>query len=373
MKDKLVSSSIRRHGAFVVYVVFASVLAAGCSDQSTLTSVPAAGESSPTTWKISDGVEYPTGRLLARSEDGVMLPDGSLIVADQRYGLVEINTAGQVRAFGQFEDTNYSHNPPATEGGPNGVHFTYDKTGVLTADVFSGAIYKTSIAEERTVVVYSHEYGVNTAKEDSTGAIWFTQSTRNFGEERLFEAIAKPIPDGILYRLQPGASDINETTLTMVVDELNFANGFYIDEQRKKLYLSETLANRVLVFDLDISAGTLSNRAVLATIPSPDNMDLNHDGTLWVASPLSNQIHRIDLDTGTVDVVFDAQTKQGVIALTEGIRRVEIGNGIADLLGTETTGEMPGLLTGMILGGETDPFYVANLGAALIKISPIIE
>ena len=48
-------------------------------------------------------------------------------------------------------------------------------------------------------------------------------------------------------------------------------------------------------------------------------------------------------------------------------------NGIADLLGTETTGEMPGLLTGMILGGETDPFYVANLGAALIKISPTIE
>lgn len=126
--------------------------------------------------------------------------------------------------------------------------------------------------------------------------------------------------------------------------------------------MAETLANRVLVFDLDVSAGTLSNRAVLAAIPSPDNMDLNHDGTLWVASPLSNQIHRIDLDTGTADVVFDAQTKRGAIALAEGIRRVEAGNGIADLLGTETTGEMPGLLTGMILGGETDPFYVANLG-----------
>ena len=373
MKRILKSSLIRGHGAHIMFVVSAALLTVACSEGTEPTPVPAPDESSPITWKIADGVEYPTGRPLARSEDGVMLPDGSLIVADQRYGLVEINTAGQVRAFGQFENASYSHNPPVTEGGPNGVHFTYDRSGVLTADVFSGAIYKTSIAEEKTVVVYSHDYGVNTAKEDSTGAIWFTQSTQNLGEERLFEAIAKPIPDGLLYRLQPGATDFDKPTPTLVVGELNFANGFYIDEQRNKLYLSETLANRVLVFDLDVSAGALSNRAVLAAIPSPDNMDLNHDGTLWVASPLSNQIHKIDLDTGNVGVVFDAQTEQGAIALAEGLRRVDAGNGIADLLGSETTGEMPGLLTGMILGSETDPFYVANLGAALIKVLPKTE
>ena len=43
---------------------------------------------------------------------------------------------------------------------------------------------------------------------------------------------------------------------------------------------------------------------------------------------------------------------------------------MADLIGPETTGKMPGLLTGMILGSESDPFYVANLGAALIQVSP---
>ena len=64
------------------------------------------------------------------------------------------------------------------------------------------------------------------------------------------------------------------------------------------------------------------------------------------ASPLSNQIHKIDLDTGSVGVVFDAQTEQGAIELAEGLRRVDVGNGIADLLGSETTGEMTGLLPG---------------------------
>ena len=213
---------------------------------------------------------------------------------------------------------------------------------------------------------------MNTAKEDSTGAIWFTQSTRNIGEERLFEAIAQPIPDGRLYRLSSGASNTEKPVPALIIDGLYFANGFYIDEQRDKFYLSETMANRILVFELDVSSGTLRNRSVLAEIPSPDNMDLNHDGTLWVASPLSNRIHRIDLDSGTVNVAFDAQTEQGAIALEEGMRRVEVGNGIADLL-TTASGEMPGLLTGMILGSETDPFYVSNLGAALIKVSPTAE
>ena len=38
-----------------------------------------------------------------RAEDGVELPDGTLIVADQRYGLAKIDTAGNVEPFGNFE------------------------------------------------------------------------------------------------------------------------------------------------------------------------------------------------------------------------------------------------------------------------------
>ena len=38
-------------------------------------------------WDLSDGNEFPENRPLSRAEDGVMLSDGTLIVADQRYGL----------------------------------------------------------------------------------------------------------------------------------------------------------------------------------------------------------------------------------------------------------------------------------------------
>ena len=321
------------------------------------------------TWNISDGVEFPNNRPLLRSEDGIMLPDGTLIVADQRYGLAKIDITGSVEPFGNFKSIGYMHNPPEIESGPNGVHLSPQKTHILTADIFNGKIYRTSIDTGTTEIVYSHKYGVNTAIQDSTGAIWFTQSTQNKNEERMFEAIAKPISDGALFRLPLLSSGEISKKPDLITDGLNFANGFYIDEPNKKFYVSETMANRVLSFDLDTSKGMLSNKSVLAEIPSPDNMRLNHDYSLWVASPLSNRIFSVDTKSGDYFVAFDAQTEKGAENVKEGLKRVREGDGIADLIGPELIGNMPGLLTGIIIGSETQPFYVANLGNALIKVS----
>ena len=63
------------------------------------------------------------------------LNDGALIVADQRYGLAKIEVEGTVEPFGKFNELGYSHNPPAVESGPNGVHLTPDKEFIITADV----------------------------------------------------------------------------------------------------------------------------------------------------------------------------------------------------------------------------------------------
>ena len=252
--------------------------------------------------------------------------------------------------FWKFADSSsldYEHNPPKVESGPNGVHLSPDKKYVLTADVFNGKIYKSSIETNSTEILYSHEYGVNTARQDTTGAVWFTQSTENQNEERVFEALDRAIPDGALYRL-PNSED--EMIPELIIDELYFANGFYIDEKRNKFYLSEMMKNRVLEFDLDLSTGKLSNQTTLASIPTPDNMELNHDGKLWVASPLSNQILAIDLESGNTSIVFDAQTEVGLENLQKGLQLMDNGEGFADLLTEELFGEMPGLLTGMIIG-----------------------
>ena len=319
-------------------------------------------------WNISDGVEYPEGGKLTRPEDGIMLSDGTLIVADQRYGLAKIDLSGKVSPFGNFEALDYEHNPPKVESAPNGVHLTPDKQYIITADVFNGKIYKTSIQNNSSEIIYAHKYGVNTAREDSTGSLWFTQSTENQNEERLFGALDKAIPDGALYRL-PISEDGTLSMPELILENLYFANGFYIDEDRSKLYLSEMMKNRILVFDLDLSTGALSNQTTLVVMSTPDNMELTSQGQLWVASPLSNQIYSIDPENGESYVVFDAQTQIGLENMEEGVRLMEMGNGFTQLLSPELTGEMPGLLTGLIIGDNSQPFYVANLGNALIKVS----
>ena len=181
-----------------------------------------------TSWNLSDGKEFPEGRPLSRAEDGVMLSDGTLIVADQRYGLVKIDSEGNVEPFGNFKLIGYSHNPPLIESGPNGVHFSPNKMHVFTADVFSGHIYMTSIEDNKTEIIYSHQYGANTAIQDSLGNVWFTQSTENRNEARLFEAIGKPMSDGSVYRLPVLENGTFSSEPELVVEGIDFANGFYL-------------------------------------------------------------------------------------------------------------------------------------------------
>ena len=105
---------------------------------------------SKATWKLSDGFEYPSGRVLSRAEDGVMFGDGSLVVADQRYGLVKVQASGAVEQFGDFKSVGYRHDPPEIEAAPNGVHLTPDGLNILTADVFTDHTYRTSVATGNT-------------------------------------------------------------------------------------------------------------------------------------------------------------------------------------------------------------------------------
>ena len=62
------------------------------------------------------------GRKAFSSRRWCNAPDGTLIVADQRYGLAKIDLSGNVSPFGNFEALNYEHNPPKAVSGPNGVH-----------------------------------------------------------------------------------------------------------------------------------------------------------------------------------------------------------------------------------------------------------
>ncbi|MEZ5891550.1 MAG: SMP-30/gluconolactonase/LRE family protein [Parvularculaceae bacterium] len=319
---------------------------------------------------FADAVLVPADQSLARPEDGVALADGTLIVADQRYGLVEIAPDGAIRPFGNFAATGYAHAPPETIAGPNGVSLEPDGAHILVADIFTGAIYRTDIETETTERIYQHAFGVNNAVADSTGAIWFTQSTENGGADaaqKLFAAIDVVIPDGALYRMVPGGEP------EMKLGGLEFANGFVIDEARGALYIAETMGDRVVAFDLNLATGDLSGRKVLASVMTPDNVEMDGAGRLWIASPIGNEIVVVDPESGERQIAFQAKNADSDRVAAEWRRRAEAGEGRIELFSPATWAPLPGGITGVILppvvnGRLQGPVYVSGLGGALIKL-----
>jgi len=325
------------------------------------------------TWSFEDGEIVPADQGLHRPEDGVALANGTLIIGDQVHGLIALSPDGSHRPFGTFKEIGYAHVPGQTPSAPNGVSLEPDGTHILVADVYTGAIYRVNAQTEDTELLYDHPYGVNTAIRDSTGALWFTQSTQNAGPEadaQLYGAVDVPTQDGALFRIAPWADGATLPTPSLVYDKVWFANGIVIDEENERLFLNELSANRVLAFDVDLETGTVSNQRVLADVISPDNIEMDEYGRLWVASPISNTLSVIDPDTGTLTTAFDPSAGANAALVAEFQRRGIAGEPRLDLLAPELFAPMPGLLTGLILTTKDGPIYVTGLGDAVVKLGP---
>lgn len=351
---------------------------ASCGPDTAGTAPPAApqaeapqAEASPVTWTLAEAAIFPAARGLHRAEDGVALPDGRLIVIDQVRGLVAIAADGTVRPFGRFAEAGYVHAPPGAPAGPNGVSLEPDGNHLLVADVFTGDIWRVNLQSEAVTLAHKHAFGVNTAHRDTTGALWFTQSTENQGagsEARMFAAADRPIGDGALFRLPASSGDELPAIAEARVTGLDFANGFVIDEERSALYLAETIGDRVLAFDLDTETGSLTNRRVLADILTPDNIEIDREGDLWVASPIANAVAVIDPDTGAQFFAFQEPVAGSDARAGEWVRRGDAGEHRLDLMSPDLWGPLPGLVTGVILPEGDGPVYVTSLGDALVRI-----
>lgn len=315
---------------------------------------------------------FPADRSLARPEDGVLLADGRLVVTDQAEGLRLVSADGMSRPFGRLAAAGYRHAPPEQVGGANGVSLEPSGTHLLVTDVYAGAIYRVDVASEDTVLVYQHAYGVNMARGDSAGGIWFTQSTRNTpadGEAGLWRAVDFPVADGALCYLPPGAAAGGQAA-TCPVEGLLFANGLDLDEQAGSIYVAETHGNRVSRFSVDRANGSVADRRVVIELPTPDNIELGPDKRLWIASPLRNEIVAVDLTSGAATSMFRITNAASEQRVPEIERRLQAGESWLGLFTPEFWEPAPGAITGMIIRPDGQLAYVTGLGDAILRLEP---
>ncbi len=348
-------------------VTLVLVLATACAEKAGERATPTAALPH---WSYDSTLVFPADRSLSRPEDGVALPDGRLLVIDQENGLRQVEPDGTSRPFGDLRAAGYNHNPPAHSGGANGLSLEPDGKHVLLADVFGAAIYRVDVISGATEKVYQHRYGVNSAVRDSRGAIWFTQSAQNTpeeGEGRMWANVERPAPEGALLRLASENGNL-VAKATVVVDSLFFANGLAIDEKGGHLYLAETMGGKVWRFRVDLASGTLSERTIFVDSVGADNLELDGEGNLWVASPLASEMLMVNTTTGERHSAFTAQTPAQAEIVAEFNRRGQAGEPRMDLFTPALWAPLPGIITGVIVGPGRGPVYLTGLGNALVRL-----
>ncbi|MEN0064710.1 MAG: SMP-30/gluconolactonase/LRE family protein [Myxococcota bacterium] len=357
-------------------VLFASAM--GCATRSTpqpAVAPEAEAEATPEVaplpqWNFDPAMIFPADRSLFRPEDGVLLPDGRLIVSDQQKGLREVQADGSSEPFGNLTEVGYSHEPPENAGGANSVSIEPAGTHLLVADVYRGGIYRVDIASGASERVYQHNYGVNTAIRDSTGAIWFTQSAHNppeAGEARMWVSIDKGTAEGALYRLAMEDGQLAKEP-TLVVDGLFFANGFAIDEANGHLYLAETVAGRVSRYDVNLEEGTVGEPSAVVEGKVVDNLELDGEGRLWIAAPLPCELLILDTTSGEVHSAFAPATEAQMGVAQQFASLGQSGESRLGLLTPAAWEPLPAMITGIILPVEEGPIYLSGLGDALLKL-----
>lgn len=323
-------------------------------------------------WTLDEVSFFPPDRSLTHAEDGIVLNDGTLLVGDFEHGLLAISPDGSTRPFGDFRAAGFTPKPATGWNSPNGISLEPDGRHALVADITEGFIFRVDTRTGAVTRILDHTFGVNSAVRDDAGAIWFTQSTENASgpesESRMFAAADSPLGDGAVYRIAPEQVGLADPLVESKIEGLNFANGIAYDAGRSRMYVAELVANRILSFDIDTSSGRLSDRTVLADVTSPDNLELDEAGNLWVASPMGNEVLVVDSDSGTVQSVFQPTPVESSALAAEWRRRLQVGESTLDLLGPDTWGPMPGLLTGIILTPGGGPVYLGGLGDALVKL-----
>lgn len=256
------------------------------------------------------------GNGVQRPEDVVVSSRGDVWLSDQAGACARLKNDGTLERVGQ------------AGGAPNGINM--DREGRIIIANFGGPetgrgplqrLDPTTGEVENLVTEISGRtlFGCNYPLVDSKGRIWCSHST--WGPlDKAFEGQE----DGFIFRYDP------DGTVTVVAEDIKFANGITFDHDESHLYVCETTACDVIRYKInpDGSLGALeqygpklgyTNQEVQDRRPLSlemrsqlgltDGCGFDADGNLWVTLVLANKVIAITPAGEVVTMLSDPQGK----------------------------------------------------------------
>lgn len=165
--------------------------------------------------------------------------------------------------------------PLGIEVHPDGSLIVCDAhRGLLRIDPASGRITEVLTAIDGRPMRFTNNCAI--ARD---GTIFFSDSSLHFGIDEFKGDILSHTGTGRLVRRDP------DGTVTVLLDDLDFANGVALAEDESFVLVAETGGYRVTRLDL---AGPDAGRrsVVIDNLPGmPDNMSTGSEGVFWIALP----------------------------------------------------------------------------------------
>ena len=237
---------------------------------------------------------------------------------------------------------------------PNGRLFRYDPaTGEDDVCYETDVIGGFTVQDDGSLLLF--EDGGRVERWDGSAATTVVDGIDGEGDSRFNDVVADPrgrvfcgtMPTddrpGRLYRLDADGS------VTRVLDDVGLPNGMGFTLDRRRMYFTDTGADRIDRFDYDAATGALTGRTTVRDFAdepgSPDGMTVDAEGYLWSARWDGGRLVRYD-PTGVevASVEFPARKVSSVTfggpdyrdayvttALTDGSREAE-GEGAGALL-----------------------------------------
>ncbi|HEV7256901.1 MAG TPA: SMP-30/gluconolactonase/LRE family protein [Bosea sp. (in: a-proteobacteria)] len=247
------------------------------------------------------------GSGLSRPECVLATAKGDLYTADWRGGVAHLRPDGtQTLYTGQTADL-----PEGLR--PNGIALEPDGSFLL-ANLGSEAGGVWRVTRDGQVAPYWTQIDgapiapSNYLVRDHVGRLWLTVSTTM-------------VPRSLDYRSDSKSGFIavmDEKGARIVADGLGFTNECQISQDRRWLYVNETYGRRLSRFALrdDASLGPKEVIHEFGEGQFPDGLAFDIEGKIWIAGVISNQLMRIDPESGHCEIML-SETDPAHVAWVE--------------------------------------------------------